>query len=99
MELAAAKAPNRETPREGIVDGSVARDAIRPRELGLAIDAVRGGPTAAKVVVVNAQNGVIYLVEAEPSRGLRLLSAYADAPVEGHPEFLPIAHRLKPADH
>ncbi|MBV9858802.1 MAG: HAMP domain-containing protein [Alphaproteobacteria bacterium] len=36
--------------------------------------------------VVNAQNGVIYLVEAEA--GLRLLSAYADEEIVGHPPRL-----------
>src|SRR5712691_3923940 len=36
--------------------------------------------------LVNAQNGVIYLVESEG--GLRQLSAYADSPTTGHPERL-----------
>jgi HAMP domain-containing protein/signal transduction histidine kinase/DNA-binding response OmpR family regulator len=40
--------------------------------------------------VVNVQNGVIYLVEAE--RGLRLLSAFADSEGLGH------AERLKPGE-
>jgi CheY-like chemotaxis protein len=34
------------------------------------------------------------LVEAEPMSGLRLLSAYADAPTEGHPDYLPIGRGL-----
>src|SRR5207244_658062 len=36
--------------------------------------------------LVNAQNGVIYLVESEG--GLRQLSVYADSPTSGHPERL-----------
>jgi HAMP domain-containing protein/CheY-like chemotaxis protein len=36
--------------------------------------------------LVNAQNGVIYLVE--PDGSLRQLSAYADSPTSGHPERL-----------
>src|SRR6266536_2769618 len=36
--------------------------------------------------LVNAQNGVIYLVESEG--GLRRLSTYADSDVDGHPERL-----------
>jgi CheY-like chemotaxis protein/HAMP domain-containing protein len=36
--------------------------------------------------LVDAQNGVIYLVEAEGS--LRQLSAYADSPASGHPDRL-----------
>jgi CheY-like chemotaxis protein/signal transduction histidine kinase/HAMP domain-containing protein len=36
--------------------------------------------------LVNAQNGVIYLVEPEAS--LRQLSVYADSPTSGHPERL-----------
>ncbi len=36
--------------------------------------------------LVNAQNGVIYLVE--PEGGLRQLSAYADSETRGHPERL-----------
>jgi CheY-like chemotaxis protein/HAMP domain-containing protein/signal transduction histidine kinase len=35
--------------------------------------------------LVNAHNGVIYLVTGDPSPGLALLSAYADDPVGGHP--------------
>jgi HAMP domain-containing protein/CheY-like chemotaxis protein/signal transduction histidine kinase len=36
--------------------------------------------------LVNAQNGVIYLVDADTSPSLRLLAAYADGPTEGHAE-------------
>src|SRR5438105_2943043 len=42
--------------------------------------------------LVNAQNGVIYLVEPEAS--LRLLSAYADREVEGHPARVTAGHSL-----
>ncbi len=44
--------------------------------------------------LVNAQNGVIYLGVSEPSVGLRLLSAYADAPTEGHAEWMGIGEGL-----
>ncbi|HYE71505.1 MAG TPA: response regulator [Aquabacterium sp.] len=43
--------------------------------------------------LVNAQNGVIYLVESERNR-LRRLSAYADHPDDGHPERLAIGQGL-----
>ena len=38
--------------------------------------------------LVNAQNGVIYLVEQRGQPALRLLSAYADQASDGHPERL-----------
>jgi HAMP domain-containing protein/signal transduction histidine kinase/DNA-binding response OmpR family regulator len=41
--------------------------------------------------LVNAQNGVIYLVEAG---GLKLLSAYSDQGIDGHPEKLRIGQGL-----
>jgi CheY-like chemotaxis protein/HAMP domain-containing protein/GAF domain-containing protein len=44
--------------------------------------------------LVNAQNGVIYLVETEGAPSLRLLSAYADEVMEGHPEHLQIGDGL-----
>jgi len=44
--------------------------------------------------LVNAQNGVIYLAGSEPSSGLRLLAAYADAPTDGHPARLHIGEGL-----
>jgi len=44
--------------------------------------------------LVNAQNGVIYLVEIEAAPSLRLLSAYADEVMEGHPEQLQIGEGL-----
>ncbi len=45
--------------------------------------------------LVNAQNGVIYLVETERDRpGLALLSAYANEPIEGHSEKLGIGMGL-----
>ncbi|HZS85224.1 MAG TPA: HAMP domain-containing protein [Stellaceae bacterium] len=44
--------------------------------------------------LVNAQNGVIYLVETEETPSLKLLSAYADDAVGGHPERLRIGERL-----
>jgi HAMP domain-containing protein/CheY-like chemotaxis protein len=37
---------------------------------------------------VAAQNGVIYLVDAEGPQVLRLLASYADAGADGHPEML-----------
>src|SRR6202000_1622717 len=42
--------------------------------------------------LVNAQNGVIYLVR--PEWGLQLLSAYADGDNPGHPERLGIGQGL-----
>jgi HAMP domain-containing protein/CheY-like chemotaxis protein/signal transduction histidine kinase len=44
--------------------------------------------------LINAQNGVIYLVDTEVSPGLRLLAAYADAGDLGHPETLHIGEGL-----
>jgi HAMP domain-containing protein/CheY-like chemotaxis protein/signal transduction histidine kinase len=44
--------------------------------------------------LVNAQNGVIYLVENEPEQSLMLLSAFADRGVDGHPERLAIGEGL-----
>jgi HAMP domain-containing protein/CheY-like chemotaxis protein/nitrogen-specific signal transduction histidine kinase len=44
--------------------------------------------------LVGAQNGVIYLVEAEASPRLELLAAYADDEVEGHPQVLEVGQGL-----
>jgi signal transduction histidine kinase len=44
--------------------------------------------------LVGAQNGVIYLVDAETSPSLRLLAAYADDSDQGHPEHLHIGQGL-----
>jgi CheY-like chemotaxis protein/HAMP domain-containing protein len=47
--------------------------------------------------LVDAQHGVIYQVEAEaeaPAPSLKLLSAYADGPVSGHPERLRLGEGL-----
>ena len=44
--------------------------------------------------LINAQNGVIYLVDTEVSPGLRLLAAYADAGDLGHPDNLHVGEGL-----
>jgi HAMP domain-containing protein/CheY-like chemotaxis protein/signal transduction histidine kinase len=44
--------------------------------------------------LVNAQNGVIYLVETEERPHLKLLSTYADQPGEGHRERMEIGEGL-----
>src|SRR6185437_10758909 len=44
--------------------------------------------------LVNAQNGVIYLVETEGTARLRLLAAYADDGIAGHVERLDLGERL-----
>ncbi|HJT14983.1 MAG TPA: response regulator, partial [Dongiaceae bacterium] len=44
--------------------------------------------------LVNAQNGVIYLVENEERPRLKLLSAYADHGKDGHPQVLDIGQGL-----
>jgi CheY-like chemotaxis protein/signal transduction histidine kinase/HAMP domain-containing protein len=44
--------------------------------------------------LINAQNGVIYLVDAEVNPGLRLLAAYADAGDLGHPDTLHVGEGL-----
>jgi HAMP domain-containing protein/CheY-like chemotaxis protein/signal transduction histidine kinase len=44
--------------------------------------------------LINAQNGVIYLVDSEVSPGLRLLAAYADAKDLGHPDNLHVGEGL-----
>jgi HAMP domain-containing protein/CheY-like chemotaxis protein/signal transduction histidine kinase len=45
--------------------------------------------------LVDAQHGVIYQVETDADvPSLRLLSAYADDPVQGHPERLQMGHGL-----
>ena len=44
--------------------------------------------------LINAQNGVIYLVDTEVSPGLRLLAAYADAGDLGHPDTLHVGEGL-----
>jgi HAMP domain-containing protein/CheY-like chemotaxis protein len=44
--------------------------------------------------LVNAQNGVIYLVDTEEQPSLKLLSAYADQGMDGHPERLRIGQGL-----
>jgi len=44
--------------------------------------------------LVNAQNGVIYLVEATDVPSLKLLSAYADEPMDGHAERLQMGEGL-----
>ncbi|MBV1797007.1 HAMP domain-containing protein [Siccirubricoccus sp. G192] len=44
--------------------------------------------------LVNAQQGVIYQIEADPGLSLRLLSAYADDDMTGHPERLRIGQGL-----
>jgi HAMP domain-containing protein/CheY-like chemotaxis protein/signal transduction histidine kinase len=45
--------------------------------------------------LVDAQHGVIYQVETDADApSLRLLSAYADDPVQGHPERLQMGHGL-----
>jgi HAMP domain-containing protein/CheY-like chemotaxis protein/signal transduction histidine kinase len=44
--------------------------------------------------LVNAQNGVIYLVETEETPTLKLLSAYADEPMDGHAERLQMGEGL-----
>jgi HAMP domain-containing protein/signal transduction histidine kinase/DNA-binding response OmpR family regulator len=44
--------------------------------------------------LVNAQQGVIYQIEADPEPSLRLLSAYADDEAAGHPDRLRIGEGL-----
>ena len=44
--------------------------------------------------LVDAQHGVIYQVETEDAPSLKLLSAYADDPVGGHPERLRLGEGL-----
>jgi HAMP domain-containing protein/CheY-like chemotaxis protein len=44
--------------------------------------------------LVNAQNGVIYLVESEERPNLKLLSAYADDGMDGHPDRLALGQGL-----
>jgi HAMP domain-containing protein/CheY-like chemotaxis protein/signal transduction histidine kinase len=44
--------------------------------------------------LINAQNGVIYLVDTETSPGLRSLAAYADAGDFGHPDTLRVGEGL-----
>ncbi|HEY1383663.1 MAG TPA: response regulator, partial [Dongiaceae bacterium] len=44
--------------------------------------------------LVNAQNGVIYLVDNEDQPSLKLLSTYADQGMDGHPERLRIGQGL-----
>ncbi len=44
--------------------------------------------------LINAQNGVIYLVDTEVSPGLRLLAAYADAGDQGHADTLHVGEGL-----
>src|SRR5207248_10467409 len=44
--------------------------------------------------LVNAQQGVIYQVESEELHTMRLLSAYADDGVNGHPQRLRIGEGL-----
>ncbi len=44
--------------------------------------------------LVNAQNGVIYLVQNDPEASLKLLSSYADHGIGGHPERLAIGEGL-----
>ena len=44
--------------------------------------------------LVNAQQGVIYQIEADPKPSLRLLSAYADDEMTGHPDRLRIGEGL-----
>src|SRR4051812_15360570 len=44
--------------------------------------------------LINAQQGVIYQMEGEQGWGLRLLSAYADDGVNGHPERLRMGEGL-----
>jgi HAMP domain-containing protein/signal transduction histidine kinase/DNA-binding response OmpR family regulator len=44
--------------------------------------------------LVNAHNGVIYLVTSDPAPGLSLLSAYADDPTGGHPQALRVGEGL-----
>jgi hypothetical protein len=44
--------------------------------------------------LVGAQNGVIYLVDAETSPSLRLLAAYADDSEQGHAEYLHVGQGL-----
>jgi HAMP domain-containing protein/CheY-like chemotaxis protein len=44
--------------------------------------------------LVNAQQGVIYQIEADPEPSLRLLSAYADDEAPGHPDRLRIGEGL-----
>ena len=44
--------------------------------------------------LVNAQNGVIYLVETEAKPHLKLLSTYADQPDDGHRERMEIGEGL-----
>jgi len=46
------------------------------------------------VPLVEAQQGVIYRMEAEESAGLVLLSAFADHPRDGHPQRLQIGEGL-----
>ncbi len=46
------------------------------------------------VPLVNAQQGVIYRMEAEESVGMTLLSAYADDTANGHPQRLRIGEGL-----
>ena len=46
------------------------------------------------VPLVNAQQGVIYRMEAEESAGMTLLSAYADDSTNGHPQRLHIGEGL-----
>ncbi|HLW92068.1 MAG TPA: response regulator, partial [Roseiarcus sp.] len=44
--------------------------------------------------LVNAQQGVIYQIEGEDQRSLKLLSAYADAGGKGHPPILRLGEGL-----
>jgi CheY-like chemotaxis protein/HAMP domain-containing protein len=44
--------------------------------------------------LVDAQNGVIYLVDSEANPGLRLLASYADDDAAGHPERLRLGQGL-----
>src|SRR5947199_272826 len=44
--------------------------------------------------LVNAQQGVIYLVESDGSAGLRMLASYADHPTSGNPPRLQIGEGL-----
>jgi HAMP domain-containing protein/CheY-like chemotaxis protein/signal transduction histidine kinase len=44
--------------------------------------------------LINAQNGIIYLVDTEVSPGLRLLASYADAGDLGHPDTLHVGEGL-----
>jgi GAF domain-containing protein len=44
--------------------------------------------------LVNAQQGVIYQIEGDETRGLRLLSAYADDGMNGHSKSLRLGEGL-----